>query len=825
MIDRTVYWALSPGPTGRLRVLKQFWKLTAVIGLTLTALSLAGSTGKPPTSSSISIAHSSLADEILRGKDAGKKQYSAGRYLEARQLFLAAASLAQQAGDLRSAAMNWNNAGASAVARLDYRHAQLDFLKARKAAQTSREFVPLAITMNNLASLYLQLGNPEAAIHIATEALAGPVGRADRTIRPKHRFQLASALARVDRFGEADSIYKAAVEELEEQGDFDSTARALASLGNAALEANRLDEAETALSKALLLVRIHRLTASANVLRGLAQVKNREGDLRSAASLFNAAIAEPQSLTPRWVIFADRAQFRLGHDDLRGALDDFREAHRLAALMRADIVPTDQDRITFETGLSRIGTGLVNAGNRLALETSNRTFLKETFDIAEEDRRWSLRALVPATDDWRTRLPGSYWDLLARYQSIERSLMAQPSAEMQTRASGLELELRDIEASATSGLQPDRLAYNHTQSALAHVRSVLDPDSVLFSFYVTKSGGWLWAVDRGGVDVYPIPSLENLKSSVADFTRATREGDVRAVVLGSRLYEDFFGAVPPAYLAHKRWLLELDGPLFDLPFAALVAGIRKNEPIYLIERASLQAIPGALMLEPRASSTNGAFLGIGDPVYNAADNRYNGHGNKPDMALPRLPATAGELQACARVWGAAKTTILTGQDADLASVRAALQSHPAVIHFATHIVASPADHSSGLIALSLDRSGAMGLMGPTGIVAHPVSASLVVLNGCHSGQGDELPGAGLMGLTRAWIGAGARSVLATRWDIPDEAGKTVMVEFYRALRAHPESGAAFALKQAQLAALKENDSKPSRSNAAIWAAYFLLGRE
>ena len=273
--------------------------------------------------------------------------------------------------------MNWNNAGAAAVARLDYRDAQLDFAKARSVAQTSREFVPLAVTMNNLASLYLQMGNPEAAIHIATEALAGPVGSVDRTIRPKLQFQLASALARSGRFGEADSIYKAAVDELEEQGDFDSTARALASLGTAAFEANRLDEAENALSKALLLVRLHHLTASANVLRGLAQIKSRRGDLRSAASLFNAAIAEPQSLTPRWAIFADRAQFRLDHDDLRGALADFREAHRLAALMRADIVPADQDRITFESGLSRIGTGLVNSGNRLAQQTSNRAFSKK----------------------------------------------------------------------------------------------------------------------------------------------------------------------------------------------------------------------------------------------------------------------------------------------------------------------------------------------------------------------------------------------------------------------------------------------------------------
>jgi CHAT domain-containing protein len=228
------------------------------------------------------------------------------------------------------------------------------------------------------------------------------------------------------------------------------------------------------------------------------------------------------------------------------------------------------------------------------------------------------------------------------------------------------------------------------------------------------------------------------------------------------------------------------------------------------------------MLGPRAAAGNGGFLGIGDPIYNAADSRYRGARTNHEVVLPRLPDTGPELEACSRALGSSKARILTGENAGIANVRTALQSTPAVIHFATHVVAAPDRYSSGLIALSLDRSGAMGLMGPTEIAAHPVSASLVVLNGCHSGQGNALPAAGLMGLTRAWIGAGARAVLATRWDIPDEAGKTMMVEFYRALRAHPEAGSAFALQQAQLALLKENNSP---ANLNIWAAYFLVGRE
>ena len=132
-------------------------------------------------------------------------------------------------------------------------------------------------------------------------------------------------------------------------------------------------------------------------------------------------------------------------------------------------------------------------------------------------------------------------------------------------------------------------------------------------------------------------------------------------------------------------------------------------------------------------------------------------------------------------------------------------------------------HSAGepSIALSLDNSGGMGLLGPGEIVARPVTSSLIVMNGCHSAQGRTLPSTGLMGLTRAWIGAGAKAVLATGWDVPDTAAQSLMTDFYRALRASPERGAAFALRQAQLGAIRR---EANHSPKTQWAAYFLLSR-
>jgi CHAT domain-containing protein len=115
----------------------------------------------------------------------------------------------------------------------------------------------------------------------------------------------------------------------------------------------------------------------------------------------------------------------------------------------------------------------------------------------------------------------------------------------------------------------------------------------------------------------------------------------------------------------------------------------------------------------------------------------------------------------------------------------------------------------------------MGMLSPREIVARAPGAKLVVMNGCHSAQGEALPGAGLMGLTRAWIGAGAMAVIATQWDIPDDDAQSLIADFYRALKAAPERGAAAALREAQLAALQSPDSRRLPSK---WAGYFLLSR-
>lgn len=780
----------------------------AIIGSTLFALLLTGS---------FRTVASSPQTALLN--DRGRKLFAAARFQEARHSFRSAARLAHSLGDERAAAMNWNNAGGCSVITMQFRQALDDFALAKRTAESARELRPLIYTLNNTASLYLRMGEPDEAVRIAREALDGPAGHADAAMRAKLFCQLAMALADLNRFDEARPIYREAIRQLLAQKDPEGAVRAWGAYGNDSLRAGHPDEAESALNQGLLLVRASRLSASANILGGLANVRSRRGDSMGAAILYEAALDAPPGVNPRWMIYADRGRFRLGEGDIRGALDDFRESSRIALKMRADVVPADQDRIALETGLSLVMQGLVDAGNRVARVSGDGAILRETFDVAERGRLWSLRALVPSPGDWRTRLPERYWDILAQYQSLERSALAGTSPQNEKQASALRTELRQIEAAAAGSPEAAPVP---AESPLDHVRKALDADSLLLSFHVTRTSGWVWAVDRRHVNVFPLSPIQKIQAEAAQFSQAVRTG-ASATDLGRRIYRSLFGAIPLSYLRHKRWLLELDGPLYDLPFGALVvdgkAGENGPRPEYLIERAALQFIPSALMLQRSVIPADGEFLGIGDPVYNVADPRFRGQRVKSEPVLPRLPNTAGELRACARAWNSRAPRLLFGPDARVSGVRAALGTNPAIIHFSTHIVTAPGEFRSGMIALSLDAAGAMGLLGPKEIVARRVTASIVVMDGCHSAQGDAVPSAGLMGLTRAWIGAGAQAVVATEWDVPDDAAESLMTYFYTSLRAARERGAAFALRDAQLAVLR---SDPGRQRLARWAGYFLL---
>ena len=379
-----------------------------------------------------------------------------------------------------------------------------------------------------------------------------------------------------------------------------------------------------------------------------------------------------------------------------------------------------------------------------------------------------------------------------------------------------------------------RLAENfRTQSSLIHFKQGLGEADLLLSFYLGTRESYLWAVTQRSIQLYRLPAESELRDDIERFRDAIFHGQRAGEKLGADLYQRLFGSLDPADAAKTSWLLSLDGALFDLPFPALVSGFENGRPVYAAELHSSQVIPGALFLTGNTVPPGG-YLGVGDPVYNSADPRRKSDSKWMDW-LPRLPVTSGEglgqlnrlvssaheVQRSSESWQAATNPprpvqILEGTAANRDAFLQALTAAPSTIHLATHVLSPATRPEEAFIVFSLDATGSPELLSTTEIGMLHVPGALIVMTGCATGTGDARVGAGLLGLTRAWMMAGAKAVVATDWPVPDADGDLIP-SFYGQLR---RNSAAEALRRSQVERIHSGTWQASPS---YWAAFQVTG--
>jgi CHAT domain-containing protein len=348
------------------------------------------------------------------------------------------------------------------------------------------------------------------------------------------------------------------------------------------------------------------------------------------------------------------------------------------------------------------------------------------------------------------------------------------------------------------------------------------------SITLGKSRSYLWTVTAGGVNLSRLPGEEELTSQADSFAAAVRLGR-DAALLRNALSRALFQNLPADVWNRSEWMMVADGPLLNgMPFCAL--SDLKGRP--LIEDKTLRFLPSELLLAERlpARTAPKDFVGVGDPIYNLADPRLQ-HSGPADaksvsesVMLTRLVASGREIQAAAQETRMGHAVLLTGPNATRANLTAALANNASILHFAVHVVSPPGQRQQAALALSL-RNGIPELLTPEAIAAFRVPGSLVVLSGCSSGLGKVVPGAGLQGLSRAWLLAGASAVVVSNWPTPDDSGKFFSA-FYDHFD-HIKSGdtaqrAALALRQAQLDMLHGSGYKTSPQ---FWGAFAVIAKE
>lgn len=719
---------------------------------------------------------------------------------------------ALRAGDMHTAAHATGNLGAMRFALHRYRPALAAFLEARRMMAEQHDVSGTAAMDANLASLYMEMGDLEEAGRRMEGALAKLSGDERRDHMAETQILLAQLRARQRRMPEALRLFRLGIEGAQAREDWKLAAFAWNRLGEEYLKQGNLEAAEAPLLEAFRIRLLRHLPLDTSY-RNLGRLRLEQGDLPAAGRLLDEAIAlaaQPQGPIPNWDAYHYRGRALLARGRLPEALENLRTAVRLARAWRWSAPSDDASRLGAETWLDRVYSALIDAGNELYLRTGDASLMRETFEACEENRAGSLRMLIQGPIATAESLPAAYWPAVTRLQQAEvrAARLPTPAADEEAIANREAVAQMEADALDAAPVTPRGL--------LERARTHLGNDDALLAFHLGSPFSWLWAVDRGRLALYRLTARENLEALAAAFGQALSHGDADAVSAGAQLYTALFGELEPQFQKKSRWLLALDDSLFSVAFAAL-----PSDRGFLAQRHTIQIIPGAAMWPPGSvpAPNSNLFLGVGDAIYNAADPR-----RQPTVQaaafipLPRLVASSAELEVSAGAWGGG-TQLLEGAQASRAQLIRALSRRPALIHFATHFLETGGPNPAAAIVLSLGSGGRPEIVDAAEVATWRVAAELVALSGCRSASGEVRPGAGLLGLTRAWLAAGARNVLATHWEVSDDSGP-LFAAFYRQL-AHGHSPAA-ALRTAQMEMAASQDW---RADPRYWAAYFVMGKE
>lgn len=813
---------------------------------------------KPPQPGLVSGADRPSQPHLVAIRNRTNELVDGGKYAEAARLFESGFREATAVKDKAMAVHFLTGLGAARFALFEYRHAIDALGRARELARSAGNQRYLNAICANLCNIYMQAGDLGSARGVAEDCLHVPKGMAVH-----YRSQLLATLgvlARMsgDRAG-AQQYLRSAVEEAELRADDRTRFEAWSHYAQALFEQGDLGAAEDA---ALTVFRLGRLP-SVRELRPpyllLARIHRGRGDIALASALVDRGVATPARPGDRqlWKMYFlyERALLRIIEGQRTAALSDLQLALSYARDWREAIAPSDSLRSGAEFWLNGVYDTYIN----LAAESN---FAVQAFLAVEEERAASLLQILTdraRTPDPENGMPSSYWEDLARLRSLEIVRIANPQGPGGGMA---QLRSRLSEAEARAGASFTRSNDEKNENLLSPdtlniLQRRIRPEEALFSFRLGNSASFVWAVTDQHLEMHQLVGADKLVALAERFRRSVSENAPDRDALGAELYGELFGPISGRVLMKRSWIVASDDAIFDIPFGALVvnpakpqilpetkgrsAAVPPTSPVFLVEQHQTRRIPSAFFLnEPAGPPPAATFLGIGDGIYNTADDRWTmrrrAHGAAPFAALfgatplkssielPRLVSSANELQSCAESWNARQaSTFLTGHDLSREKLLAALRARPAVVHIAAHVLHPAGAPGEALIHLGLAPNGSAEVLTTRDIARLPASRALVVLSGCSSAAANSVRGSGVLGLTRSWLIAGARAVVGSRWPVPDDTGHLFRSFYAHMTSAEPQAPElSAALQHAQLEMLR---SHTWRSDPRYWGAFYLLTKE
>lgn len=777
---------------------------------------------------------------ILMGVDfrIGQLNYVASRYDEAEASFRSALILADSLQSSFNRARILNRLGRVARRRGDFRHALEQFRAALAIQEKVGDRSGMAVTCTSIGLTYKDLANYPAAVR----------------------------------------FYRRAYELHRQNGRQVNAARALANLGNVYMLLGEYEQAWQYLRKALDLKKgLAGPVDIAITTANLGEVEFRRGNYDSAYTCLTDALSAVQDEAYRQT----RSDFLLQLGDMYQAQRQYARAtsiyRQALALYRASGSRTGIARV--ETGLGFSYLGMQQWTEARAAFT---TALRIARSLASPRLQWRdhyglarLSLQAKDTTSARRHLLRAIKDIERTRKSLHNEALRMSffASEQPVYDEMVALQLGALHDAAAAFYYSERsrarffLDLFHGQATVRHSTSVLDPTkynlvysasaaSATYSLAQVQSrlprsvglveyrfipGGLaIWWVTRSTFEVFKLAvTQKEIAALVGEFRRASGADDFQAF---QKQFEaspaDSYRSVRETGRKLARILIDPlvarlsrqevvyiipDGELYYLPFPALVVEDESGRALFLDEITTVATVPSAnvlmrLMDRPLPpSSRHWRLLVVADPA---------------------LPGAETEKELLRRLYPQA--VVVADRQLSEARLLPFLEQPFDIIHFATHARINEASPLRSALDLHAPGAGPSDDT-PTGDVNFDSDGKLavyeifhlrfpeqplVVLAACETALGRSVDGEGMVGLTQAFVYAGARALVTSLWRVDDRYAQKLMLPFYEELRNSPFRAAkALRYARARLRAALQEDPWVRYPHPYFWAAFIFVGFE
>ena len=503
-----------------------------------------------------------------------------------------------------------------------------------------------------------------------------------------------------------------------------------------------------------------------------------------------------------------------------------------------------------------------------ALQVSERARARGLLDMLNEgsaDLRRGVDASLVERERQLARLLDAKADRLFAAQAArtqgEADALARDTQTLEAEYEEVRARIRATSPEYSALTQPQPLDIDAIR------RDVLDADTTLVEYALGPDASYAWVLDRQNLRTFRLApraeieraareAYELVTSRAKNVPRETPAARARRIATSDaalpaalRRVSDLILAPITTFPTTTRLLIVADGALQYLPFEMLPAP-RRAQAQPLVAGFEITALPSAstlavhrAQLARRTAPTKGVAV-FADPVFDVSDARVrparlaSAAPATPDAqtrlltqtddaatpgfgSIARLRFTGDEAKAILAAAQGRQNFAAVGFDATKAAAVDTELGTYRYLHFATHGFLDTARPSLSAIALSLvSRDGAAqeGFLRAHELYNLNLSADLVVLSACETGLGKEIRGEGLIGLTRAFMYAGAARVIVSLWSVSDRATAELMGRLYREMLRNGRTPSA-SLRAAQLAL--RSDSR--WQHPYYWAAFTIQG--